>query len=251
MALLGEIGTLAWARRTNGVLGRGERARVIAAVTLSQLRNTPELLTGKLRGLGGVGPDPSKLTPPDSELAKETVALCEETLEPSVVAHSIRSYIFSRALGYARGIEADPEELFVATMLHDWGFCELEELTDRCFTVVGAEQALELAEGAGWATEAAERTAESITLHINPEVGREQGDTQHLVHDGVFLDVFAIGASELDREGLRRVYERYPRAGFLELAKGMLSRHSELAPGCRINATFQAGFGLALGLAPR
>ena len=32
--MLGEIGTIEWARRTNGILGRGERARFLAAATI-------------------------------------------------------------------------------------------------------------------------------------------------------------------------------------------------------------------------
>ena len=55
--LLGEIGTIEWSRRTNGILGRGEKARFLAAVV-------PADVDGCCRGFwptgsGGAGPAPT------------------------------------------------------------------------------------------------------------------------------------------------------------------------------------------------
>src|SRR5690242_1845002 len=128
-ALLGDIGTIEWGRRTRGILGRGEQARFIAAVCLQTARALPRVLGARR---GGSGPDPSELTPPDSAFAKEVVEACSD-LGPAVIEHSYRSYLFARVLALVDGVECDEEALFAATMFHDYAFPTIETLTDRCF----------------------------------------------------------------------------------------------------------------------
>ena len=251
MGILGEIGTLTWTHRTNGILGRGERARFVAAVLLEQGRGTPRVLAARLRaGRGRGGPDPSELTPPNSQVAREAMELCGAELSEPVVEHSYRSYLYARALALAEGIECDEEATFVGAMLHDWGIKEIPALRDRCFTLPGAEQALALAEANGWAPARGESAAEAITLHLNPTVPASQGTVQHLVHDGVLLDVVGLRAPELDAGGIRRVRDRHPRMGFNRIGGGALREHGRNVPGCRSRALFQTGFGLALRLGP-
>lgn len=249
MALLGEIGTLAWTRRTRGLLGRGERARFLAAMALEQARGTPSMLSGRL-GRGGVGPDPSELTPPDSKLCREALEECRAELEPAVFEHSLRAYLFARALGLAGGLEADPEELFLGAIYHDYSFPQIDELDDRCFTLPSAEHVERRCLDAGWEAARAESAAEAITMHLNPSVPVDRGTVQHLVHDGVVLDIFSLRAHELDRDGVRRVFERHPRQGFNELGPRKLREHGQRVPACRAAALFAGGFALALRLAP-
>ena len=140
--LLGEIGTIEWSRRTNGILSRGERARFVTAVLLTTSRILPRLL-GARAGLRGSGPDPSALTLPDTPFARDVLGACGD-LDPMIVEHGLRSYLFARALGVAEGVEADDEALFAAAVLHDYAFGNMDELTDRCFTLAGAEVAADL-----------------------------------------------------------------------------------------------------------
>lgn len=250
MDLLGEIGTLSWTRRTKGLLGRGERARFLAAMALAQLRGSPAMLAARL-GRGGVGPDPSRLTPPDSSLCRDALEEVRSELAPPVFEHSLRSFIFARALGLATAIDADPEELFIAAMHHDFSFTRIDELTDRCFTLPSAEHVERRCAEAGWERSRSQRTAEAITMHLNPAVPEARGAVQHLVHDGVALDIFSLRAGQLDRAGVRRVFERHPRQGFNDLGPRKLAEHGARVPACRSAALFQGGFGIALRLAPK
>ena len=249
--MLGEIGSLDWGRRTNGILGRGERARFLAAMALEQAKGAPAILAARagLRRPRG-GPDPSELTPPDTPVARETIDICAGELDRSVVEHSYRSYIYARALANVEGVDCDEEAIFVAAMLHDYGTKELDSLSDRCFTLLGADCAEALLERSGWAPERRAAAAEAITRHLNPAVPVEQGAVQHLVHDGIALDAVGLRAWELDSDGIRRIRERHPRLKFTQVGGGMLRRHGRAVPGCRAAALFAGGFGLALRLGP-
>ena len=63
--MLGEVGTLAWTRRTNGLLSRSERARYIAATVRETARRAPSLTAWRLGrdGKGEIGEDSLKLPP--------------------------------------------------------------------------------------------------------------------------------------------------------------------------------------------
>jgi hypothetical protein len=218
-------------------------------MALVQLRGAQSLLAARL-GRGGVGPDPSQLTPPDSRLAREALEECRSALSAPVFEHSLRSFIFARALGLATATDADPEELFIAAMYHDYSFNLIDDLTDRCFTLPSAEHVERRCLEAGWETARSQRTAEAITMHLNPTVSVARGAVQHLTHDGVALDILSLRAGELDRDGVRRVFERHPRQGFNELGPRKLAEHGARVPACRSAALFQGGFGIALRLAP-
>jgi hypothetical protein len=204
----------------------------------------PRLLAARA-GRRGSGPDPSQLTPPDTQLAREVVEVCAG-LDPMVVEHSYRSYLFGRALGIVEGVDCDEEALFAATMLHDHAFETMDQLTDRCFTVAGAEVAASLLEGSAMPAALQHDVLDAITLHLNPSVGIEQGAVQHLTHDGVLLDVLGLRRWELDPGGVRQVAERHPRHGFTVRGEPLLRAHASRVPGCRAGALFRAGFGPAL-----
>lgn len=248
MSLLGEIGTIEWSRRTNGILGRGERARFLAAVVLRTARVLPRLLASR-GGRGGSGPDPSRLTPPDTPFAREVVEACAD-LDPMVVEHGYRSYVFGRALGAVEGLECDEEALFAATMFHDYAFETMDTLTDRCFTLAGAEIAAQALESSPLSESERHDVLDAITLHLNPVVPPEQGTLQHLAHDGIVLDVLGLRGWELDGAGVWRTFERHPRHGFSVRGEPLLRGHGRRVRGCRAGALFQAGFGPALKLGP-
>jgi hypothetical protein len=248
--LLGEIGTIEWSRKTNGILGRGERARFMAATVLATTRAMPRLLAASAgRGGRAGGPDPSALTPPDTPFAREVLEACAD-LDPMLVEHGYRSYLYARALGQVEGITCDDEALFAATILHDYAFGDMDTISGKCFTLVGAEVAADLLKTSPLSDALRHDVLDAITLHLNPKVGVQQGTLQHLVHDGIIVDVLGIRASELDAAGARRVQEQHPRYGFNSRGEPLLRAHGKRVHGCRAGALFATGFGTALKIAP-
>jgi hypothetical protein len=244
---MGEIGTIEWCRRTNGILGRGEKARYMAAVVLETARALPRMLLS--RGGSGGGPDPSRLTPPDTPFAREVLEACAG-LEPMTFEHSVRSYLFARALGELEGLECDEEALFAATMFHDYAFPRMDEIEGKCFTLAGAEDAERFLASSSLDRSLHRDVLDAITLHLNPRVPPAQGVLQHLAKDGIGLDVIGARAWDLDRAGIGRTFERHPRHGFNAKAEGLLRTNARRAPGCRAAAAFATGFGQALKTSP-
>jgi hypothetical protein len=246
--LLGEIGTIEWCRRTNGILGRGERARFLAAVVLKTSRALPRVLAARA-GMRGSGPDPSRLAPPDTAFARDVVEACAD-LDPMVVEHGYRSYLFGRALGLVEGIGCDEEALFAATMLHDYAFMTIGSLSNRCFTLEGAEAAEQVLASSPLDEPLRHDVLDAITLHLNPTVDRERGAVQYLAHDGILLDVLGVRGWQLDSTGVRRTFERHPRHGFSVRGEPLMRAHGRRVHGCRTGVLFMAGFGPALKTGP-
>ena len=251
--MLGEIGTLAWTRRTNGLLSRSERRRYIAAAVRAQAGSAAPLLAFRLGRAWGrqAEIDEHGLRIPDSKVAREALEACSAAQTPTVIEHNYRSFIFARALGSLEGIDHDEEVLFVATMFHDAGVFEPDTSDGgRCFTLKGAADAESHGAAAGWPPERSAAAAEAITLHINPAVPLEGGPEAHLMHDGVLLDAVGLRAWQIRKQGIELVRSRHPRHRFAQEAGSLLAEQGRAIPRCRIAAAFGAGFGLALRLGP-
>ena len=236
--MLGEIGTLAWTRRTNGLLSRPERIRYVAAALREQARHAPALTAWRLGrdGTGDIGEQ--SLTIPDSKVARDALESAKAVQTPTLVEHAIRSFVYGRALGALHRLDHDPEVLFVAAALHDQGAVRT---AGRCFTLAGAEEAERLSGAAA---------AEAVTLHLNPSVDPGQGAEAHLLHDGVLLDAVGLRAWELRREAIERVRARHPRLRFSQEGGRLLGEQAKAIPRCRTAAAMRSGFGLALRLGP-
>jgi hypothetical protein len=251
--VLGEIGSLAWTRRTNGLLTRSERRRYVAAALREQMRSAAPMLAYRL-GRGArrqASIDEHDLRIPDSKVALDAVEECKATQSPTIIEHNYRSFLFARAFASLEGIAHDEEVLFVATMFHDAGVFEPDTTNGgRCFTLRGAQDAESHGSAAGWPATRCLAAAEAITLHINPAVALGQGAEAHLMHDGVLLDAVGLRAWEIRRDGIERVRARHPRLRFSQDAGGLLSKQGRAIPQCRIAAAMGAGFGLAVKLGP-
>jgi hypothetical protein len=247
--LLGEIGSIDWCRRTKGIMSRSERRRFMAALVLHTARTTPPLLLARA-GLWKSGPDPASYSAPDTVLARRVLDACAE-LEPMILEHCFRSYLFARGLAAVEGESLDDEALFAATMLHDLAFPRLDDSDDdRCFALKGAERATHILQQSTLSPEVSEAVLDAITLHINPYVTPDRGALQRIVHDGIMLDVAGVRARELDRHGIDRVLARHPQHGWLQRGPRLFGAHGARVPGSRTAAVGQCAMHLAVRLNP-
>ena len=223
-----------------------EQARYAAAVLLETFRSTPRLLLARL-GFRGGGPDPSLYAPPDSALVKRVLDGCAH-LDPMLVEHGIRSYLFARALGERDQLRCDPEALFVAAVLHDYAFPGPDTTDARCFAFAGAEAAAAIL--ADLPSGSLHEIKDAIALHLNPRVSPARGTLQHLTHAGVMADVVGLRTWHLDSGGIERVVARHPRHGFVTRAPAGFRAHGLRVPAGRARLAWRCGFGHALRLGP-
>lgn len=239
MALLGEIGTIEWSRRTKGLLTWSERWRFSAAARLTIASETPRLLAARVRRKAA-GPDPSEVRPPETAFGESVIEACKG-LEPMVLAHCHRSYIFGRTLAKAEGIDCNEEALFAATMLHDYSLPATDALDEECFTAAGARRVTELLRASSLSEELQLHVLDAMTLHLNPVVDLKQGAIQRFTHAGIMLDMFGVRARELDPEGVERVFQRHPRHGFTVRVDSILRAHGGRVKESRSHLLFAAG----------
>jgi hypothetical protein len=225
----GPVGSLAWARRTQGALGPADRIRLLGQGIAGQLPQILATFAGRL----GIRPrtrttvDADLFVAPDSKAAREAEELCGEQRPEILINHCYRTYLWATALAHYDDLAFDREILYVSSLLHDLGLSERGlDVPPTCFTLIGAETAAALGQHGVWGAERAERAAEAITMHMNLRVRPDAGAEPYLLTAGTQLDVLGHRLWQIAPETAVQVLERYPRHG---VKRSMLKLFGEQA----------------------
>ncbi|GAB3145147.1 HD domain-containing protein [Microbacterium neimengense] len=158
--------------------------------------------------------DIDELLRPPSATAALALETAERWCSLAVLRHSLRSWVWARALADAEGLDYDAELLFAAAALHDIGVAEPFDAHRAPFEGAGGAAAWVFAAGAGWPIERRVRLQEVIERHMWVEVDPAVDIEGHLLEVATSLDVAGVGSSRWDPQLLRAVTERLPRAEF-------------------------------------
>jgi HD domain len=151
---------------------------------------------------------------PDSRLVKEATELVREAAPPLLFDHSRRVYLFGMLQGRRRGLDPDPELLYVGAMFHDLGLTDKYRTEHQRFEVDGADEARRFLASYGIAEDAATRVWTAIALHTTPGIPEFMAPEIALVTAGVETDVLGIGYHDLDPAEVRAVTAAHPRPDF-------------------------------------
>ncbi|WP_067562503.1 HD domain-containing protein [Nocardia acidivorans] len=151
---------------------------------------------------------------PDSRLATEATELVRDVATPLIYDHSRRVYLFGALQGERRGLDYNPELLYVGAMFHDLGLTEKYRTTEQRFEIDGADQAREFLLAHGITAHAAETVWTAIALHTTPEIPGRMAPEIALVTAGVEFDVLGIGYDDLPAETRAAVVAAHPRPDF-------------------------------------
>lgn len=151
---------------------------------------------------------------PDSRLAADATELVRDAAPPLLFDHSRRVYLFGMLQGRIRGLNPDPELLYVGAMFHDLGLTDRYRTKDRRFEIDGAEAAKRFLLDHGRGDEAASRVWTAIALHTTPGVPEFMEPEIALVTAGVETDVLGIGRGALAPDDLDAVTAAHPRPDF-------------------------------------
>jgi hypothetical protein len=151
---------------------------------------------------------------PDSRLVSEATELVREAAPPLLFDHSRRVYLFGMLQGRRRGLQPDPELLYVGAMFHDLGLTEKYRTERQRFEVDGADEARRFLTSHGIAEDLATRVWTAIALHTTPGIPEFMAPEIALVTAGVETDVLGIGYHDLDAAEIRAVTAAHPRPDF-------------------------------------
>ncbi|MFI6347785.1 HD domain-containing protein [Streptomyces sp. NPDC050560] len=154
------------------------------------------------------------VTIPDSALAKEATGLIRDTTNELIYHHSRRVHLFGSLQARARGIEPDPELLYVAALFHDTGLIPPYRGDEQRFEMDGADQARAFLREHGVGEAAADTVWTAVALHTTPEVPYRMAPVVAATTAGVESDVLGLHLANLTREQIDAVTAAHPRPDF-------------------------------------
>ncbi|WP_242902131.1 HD domain-containing protein [Actinomadura terrae] len=174
---------------------------------------------------------------PDTDLTRAVHDLAFAAELRALAHHSVRVYLFGRALGEARGLRPgdayDDELLFVACLLHDMGLTEQGD-GDQRFEVDGADLAAGFLEGYGVAPDRIRVVWEAIALHTSVGIPPRMRPEIALTSAGAGADIAGLQADRLPDGYADRVHAAYPRlepgGGLTHLVVDQIVRNPRKAP---------------------
>src|SRR5918997_1209395 len=119
---------------------------------------------------------------PDSAVARAATDLVREAADDLLFHHSRRVFLWGTLKGRRRGLEADPDLLYVGAMFHDVGLTEKYRTTGRRFEID------------------ARQVWYAIALHTTPGVPEHLAPEISLVTLGVETDVLGFDLDQITRE---------------------------------------------------
>jgi HD superfamily phosphodiesterase len=154
------------------------------------------------------------ITIPDTALSREVTDLVREAASPVLFHHSRRVFLFGSLKGRRRGLDVDPELLYVGAMFHDLGLTERYRRTDQRFEVDGADLARDFLLAHGRNEAEARAVWLAIALHTTPGIVEHLQPEVALVTAGVETDVLGFDLDEIDRGDMDAVVAAHERPNF-------------------------------------
>ena len=233
------IGSPAWVASTGGTLTRRDRLRFTLDAVGREIADTVSRMRGGPLGSINV----SEVTVPDTALVRDIADEAARVLPPSLMNHSLRTWMWGELLGRLDGITYDAELLHVVALLHDIGLADdrLPPPAAGCFAVHGGEEARRMLHGRGADPAFADEAAQAIAAHFNIRVPLAWGAEAHLLNAGAYLDVVGRRVSHLPADAVTEVHARLPRDGFADFLVAAMEREARLRPRSRAGLLWRVG----------
>ena len=148
---------------------------------------------------------------PASPITLAALGVATSYCSPSLVNHSLRSYLWAAAYGVLHQIPFDVELLYVSALLHDLGLVSSFDSHALPFEEAGGHVAWVFGAGAGWSSARCDRAAEIIVRHMRDDVDPEVDAEGHLLQIATALDISGRDAEKWPTELRLEVLDRIPR----------------------------------------
>jgi hypothetical protein len=169
---------------------------------------------------------------PQTELVATADAWVRSIEPPYLYNHSVRAYVFGRALGQGRGLEPgedyDDELLFLGCVLHDVGLTQPGD-GDQRFEVDGADLAVQFLRDNGLPPERAEVVWDAIALHTSLGIANRKRPEIALMQAGTAADVMG-GPADLPPGLADQTLDVLPRLGLQNSIREAITAQAAVKP---------------------
>ena len=148
---------------------------------------------------------------PEDQVSLAALEVAKAYCSPSLLNHSVRSYLWAAAYGRLHRIAFDVELLYVSALLHDLGLVIPFDSHTLPFEEAGGHVARVFGAGAGWPSARCERAAEIIVRHMRADVDPQTDAEGHLLQVATTLDISGRGLEKWPTELRLEVLDRLPR----------------------------------------
>jgi hypothetical protein len=238
---MNDVGSWEWAQRTDGRLGRRDRAELLRQAVLARLERLPGPWRAEILEHARDLVLPQQ---PDTALAREADLLVRSASPPALYGHAMRTWAFADLFAQRDRVDHDPEMLYLACVMHDLGITPAHDRKDGsavCFAVEGARAASSFAVDHGMSAERATVVGEAISLHPNITVPERYGPVATLLSKGVSLDAIGRRLEQLPRQAVSLITSRWPRDGTADTLIAAMSTQASVRPHSRAHLLCQLG----------
>jgi hypothetical protein len=151
---------------------------------------------------------------PQTPAAVEATRVIRGTTSELIFHHSRRVFLFGAIHARTRGLEPDPELLYLAALYHDTGLATPYSEEQQRFEIDGADHARTFLLDQGFPAPAAEIVWTAIALHTTPGIPDRLGPEVAAMARGVLTDVVGLGLEGLDPAQVEEVLAAHPRGDF-------------------------------------
>jgi hypothetical protein len=148
---------------------------------------------------------------PESPVTLAALEVATAYCSPSLVNHSVRSYLWAAAYGLLHQVPFDVELLYVSALLHDLGLVSPFDSHALPFEEASGHVAWVFGAGAGWPSTRCERAAGIIVRHMRDDVDPTVDAEGHLLQIATGLDISGRGLEMWPAELRLEVLEQVPR----------------------------------------
>jgi cyanamide hydratase family protein with HD domain len=177
---------------------------------------------------------------PQDAVSAATWTWAARSLPSYLRGHSVRTYCWAAAIAEREGWSFDPQILWTASLMHDLGLTRIGRNT-MCFEVEGAEIARSFLERQGMASDAADRVAIAIILHMRPNVTLGDGVEAVLLDRATGLDVRGADHELVGGDVAEEVTAAYPRGDFDRRFVAAIRREVAIRRDCQSSRLLHEG----------
>ena len=146
----------------------------------------------------------------DTPLITAVIEYAQRISEPYLFNHSMRSWLFSEAIGRIKGIAYDREIVAIGTILHDIGLTASVSGPNR-FEVNGANTAVSFIKGRGLSDRRVQLVWDLVALNSTPSLALYKEPEVAVGTMGIGLDYGGFGVQALPPGDLERILSTFPR----------------------------------------